>query len=133
MNADIKQYQKALKRSLPYGRDIRKKLMASFQASLMSFTEEECNPDTLALYAAFGPPNEMAKLLTSTLTKEEIKRSHKQKITARIFTGIGITAAAVVLATVVFSIMFYYQPITVIEEKIDYGTISTTVTENTIP
>lgn len=133
MNADIKQYQKALKHSLPYGRAIRKQLMASFQASLTTFTEEECNPDTLSLYAAFGPPNEMAKLLASSLSEEEIKRSHKQKITARIFTGIGIAAAAVILATVAFSIMFYYQPITVIEQKIDYGTICPTTIEDTLP
>ena len=133
MKSDVRKYEKALKHCLPFGRVIRKRLIASFRSSLMTFAEEECNPDTLALYAAFGPPSEMAKLLTSSLTEEEIKRSHKQKITARIFTGIGIIAAALMLALVAFAIMFYYQPITVIEQNIDYGTISTTIAENTTP
>lgn len=133
MTSDIKRYEKVLNRSLPYGRVIRKQLMASFRASLTTFMEEESNPDHLSLCAAFGPPNEMAKLLIATLSQEELERSHKKKTASRIFAGIGIATAAVVLGVVVFSILFYYQPITVIEQNIDYGTISTTVTENTIP
>ena len=133
MKSDVLQYEKDLKRCLPFSRVIRKRLMKSFRSSFMTFMEEECNPDTLSLYAAFGPPNEMAKLLTSTLTEEEIKQSRKKKTAARIFIGIGIAVAAVVLGVVVFSILFYYQPITVIEQNIDYGTISTTVAEHTIP
>ena len=69
MTADIKRYKKALKRALPYGRVLRKRLMESFRFSLMTFMEEESDPDMRSLYTAFGPPSEMAKLLTSSLTE----------------------------------------------------------------
>ena len=103
MTPDINRYKKALKHALPYGRFLRKRLMESFHFSLMTFMEEEPNPDIQSLYTAFGPPSEMAKLLTASLTEKDIQQSKKKKITARIFTGVGIVVAALLLATVSFS------------------------------
>lgn len=115
MTTDVKRYLRALNRCLPCEGEPKKRLMESFRWSLTAFLEETPEPDMLTLHHAFGPPGEMANVLMSSLTAEDLLKSKHSKGRRIVLTVLAAAFAAVVLTVVAFALFSYFQPVTIIE------------------
>ena len=98
MTACIKKYERAVKKALHCGRAAKARLLARFHGSLQTFLEENPSPNAQALYDAFGPPEEMAKLLMEDTTEAERAQYRRNKLLLRI--GAVILIAAILLFSI---------------------------------
>lgn len=97
MNKPTKQYRKKLQRALKCCREEKRRFLEKFQKALDPFLEENPDPSQQDLTAAFGPPEEMARLFLGELTEQDHKKYRTRK---RILIGVFavILVAAVALA-----------------------------------
>ncbi len=101
----IKQYKRALKRNLRCSRRTRERLLEKFNFSLAAFLEDTPAPGKDEIYAAFGPPKEMADTLMAEVAPEEFSRYCKNKIIIGVTSGILVSILATVL--LFFSLYIY--------------------------
>ena len=97
MNKPTKQYRKKLRRALKCCREEKRRFLEKFQKALDPFLEENPDSSQQDLTAAFGPPEEMARLFLGELTEQDHKKYRTRK---RILIGVFavILVAAVALA-----------------------------------
>jgi len=76
MNNNAKRYKSKLKRKLQCSRAKKVRLLDEFSHSVDGFLEENPNANFVDLSNAFGPPEEMAKVLMDKLDDRE-KRAYK--------------------------------------------------------
>ena len=99
MRANATKYQNELKKNLFCSAKVKKQLLNSFQCSLDAFLEENPTPSMADLHDAFGPPAEMARILSKQITEQEIKKFKRQST--------AIQVIAILLALVLVLLTFY--------------------------
>ncbi len=98
MTECIKKYERSVKKALHCSSATKAKLLDGFRATLNAFSEENPSPDAQALYEAFGPPEEMAKLLMESTTEADRAQYRRNKLFLRI--GVVILIATIILFTI---------------------------------
>ena len=95
MNKPTKQYRKKLQRALKCCREEKQRFLEKFQKALDPFLEENPDPSQQDLTAAFGPPEEMARLFLGELTEQDHKKYRTRKwILVGVFAVILVAAVA---------------------------------------
>lgn len=125
MTDTVLQYEKLLKKQLRCTTAVRKRLLEKFRGALLVFLEETPDPNLNQLREAFGPPEEMAQVLMTEVSPEEMVEYCRNTRIRRIAAGV----IAVVL--VLFTMYVYFEkqkPLITTDEVNNLGTIST---ENT--
>lgn len=100
MNKATVQYLRQLKHALKLRVSTRRHLLRKFHAPLEAFLEELPDPTMDALCAAFGTPEDMARILTADIPVAEHTRYRRQTRLMRIA---AVTAAAFVLLFAVYT------------------------------
>lgn len=123
MNKEIARYRRILKSNLHCGRAKRRTLLDQFEYSLLCFLEDCPSPTYTQLTDAFGPPEDMARVLMESVTKEEkIKYRKQQKL-------LKILKIAVIVLLAIFAIYtYYYKEYTIIEIYDELTQVQTIVT-----
>lgn len=103
MNNEIARYERMLSKKLPCTGADKAKLLISFRSSLSSFSEEYPSPTMAELRTAFGPPEEMARLLAEGITDTEKAKYRKSKLFYRALLGVVL---AVICALTVYIYIF---------------------------
>lgn len=98
MTECIKKYERSVKKALHCSSATKAKLLDGFRATLNAFSEENPSPDAQALYEAFGPPEEMAKLLMESTTEADRAQYRRNKLFLR------ISAAILLVIIILFAI-----------------------------
>ena len=98
MNTCSRQYIQQLKRSLRCCGATKKRLLQQFRDKLDGFLEETPSPNRQTLEEAFGPPEEMAKVLMETVSAGEKNRFRRQKLWLR--GAVAVLVAAFLALTV---------------------------------
>lgn len=80
MNGQITQYRSAVRRNLHCGTNTKNRLLAKLDRLLDAYVEEHDEASAEALIAAFGTPEEMAKILATDATPEELERYRRQNV-----------------------------------------------------
>ena len=106
-------YKKKLKKHLPCKNVVKKRLLENFQTSLDEFLEDHPSPTAEELNAAFGPPEEMAKILSAEISQEDVARYRKGRKIKRI---LSVVLAVVVTASVLYLAFWKQKPITYEED-----------------
>ena len=99
----VAQYRRALKKELRCSSKAKKRLLTGFDQTLTAYLEENSNPSMEELSAAFGPPEEMAKVLMAELTAQEQTQYRRNILIRRLF----LTALALVFLVLTIYICFY--------------------------
>lgn len=99
MNRETARYETALKKHLQCTRGTKKQLLMQFRISLDSYLEEHPSPTEEDLLAAFGPPEDMSKILMESVSEAEIARFYQQRKWKRII--------AAIIATLLLTLMLY--------------------------
>ena len=98
----VAQYRRALEKKLRCRKEVKNRLLVGFDKTLNTYQEEYIAPSMDDLITAFGPPEEMAKILMAEVAPQELAEYSKnaliQKILAVFF--------AVFLALFTFYILF---------------------------
>lgn len=104
VNASV-QYRSVLKKQLRCGIAARERLLKKLDGIIVAYLEErgECTMDDLI--DAFGPPEEMAKILTAEITPQEQEHYRKNTFLKR---GLAVVLAAT-LAVFTFYVWFYKE------------------------
>ena len=102
-------YQKKLRKQLPCKNAVKKRLLENFQASLDEFLEDHPSPTIEELDTAFGPPEEMVKILSAEISQEDVARYRKGCKIKRI---LSVVLAVVVTASVLYLAFWKQKPIT---------------------
>ena len=84
MNRNIVRYQQQLKKHMPCGFRTRNGLLTQFRGSLSTFLEDIPEPTYEQLTDAFGPPEEMAKILMESVSPKERKTYQSGKCAIKI-------------------------------------------------
>lgn len=92
MTECIKKYERSVKKALHCGKAAKVRLLARFHDSLQTFLEENPSPDAQALHDAFGPPEEMARLLMEDTIEAERAQYRRNKLFLRISAGVLVAA-----------------------------------------
>ena len=79
MNNELIRYQKNLKKALFCGYRKKQQLLSDFRSSLSAFLEDCPTPTYSQLADAFGPPEEVARLLMEHVSQAEIQHYHLWK------------------------------------------------------
>lgn len=117
MNKATKQYRRKLRRALKCCRNDKRRFLEKFQKAWEPFWEETPNPTWQELIEAFGPPEEMARHFSESLTQEDYKRYRIRKWI--LIGALGAILAAVVVYAV--SYMAVKPKIIYIEEELVIG------------
>lgn len=104
INAAV-QYRRALKKKLRCGRDVKNRLLESFDSTLSAYLEEHPDPNMDDLTIAFGPPVEMAEVLMTEVTPQEKTQYRKNSTIHKIL--IALLAAFLLFSTIY--IWFYKE------------------------
>lgn len=103
MNHDAVCYEKALKKQLRCTGSTKKRLLLQFRSSLAAYLEEHPFPTASDLRDAFGPPEDMAKVLMENISEAEVKTYRKRALILKI---IAVVLLAMILIQVVYSAFF---------------------------
>ena len=125
MKDTIFQYERLLKKHLRCTIAVKKRLLERFRSVLFMFSGEHPEPSISQLCEAFGPPEEMAQVLMTEVSPEEMAEYRRNKRTRRVVAG--VIAAALLL----FTIYVYFEkqkPLVMIDKANELGVVST---ENT--
>ena len=126
MTECIKKYERSVKKALHCGKAAKVRLLARFHGSLQTFLEENPSPDAQALHDAFGPPEEMAKLLMEDTTEAERAQYRRNKLFLRIGAVILITAI------LLFSIYVCFVKSNPVQHYDDFSVIETRDTDDPV-
>lgn len=104
MNHNVAQYKNKLKKKLRCSRNTRAQLMDDFERSLDKYLEENPEASFDDLSSAFGPPDEMAKVLMEKGDASEKRTCIRNQLLLRIAAVI-----LVVLLVLVTIVVFYLK------------------------
>lgn len=99
MNHEAALYEKALRKQLHCTGNTKKHLLQQFSGSLDAYLDEHPSPTEADLRDAFGPPEDMAKVLMERVGNAEIVRFDQLRKWKRI--------AAITLAALLLVLMIY--------------------------
>ena len=116
MNKATTQYLRALKQALKLCGSTRRHLLQKFQGILEAFLEEQPNPTTDDLQAAFGSPAGMAQVL---LTEVPEAARARYRLRTRLLKTAAILAAVFVVLFAVYT--FWLKEIPVYSQ--DYAVV----------
>lgn len=105
MNNNAARYKSKLKRKLQCSRGTKAKLLEEFSHSMDGFLDENPDATYTDLSNAFGPPEEMAKILMDKVDEQE-KRAYKLR---QLLLRIAAAVLAVVLMLVTIDVFFIKQ------------------------
>ena len=109
MNHEAALYEKAMRKQLHCTGNAKKHLLQRFHSALTTYLEDHPSPTASDLQTAFGPPEEMAKVLMESVSEAEIARFYQQRKWKRIIAAI----IATLLLTLILYIAFWKEkPIT---------------------
>lgn len=115
MNNYIRQYKKALKKSIHCSSSVKRNLINRFDRSLSNYLDEHPSPTLEELIVAFGPPEEMAKILLEEVNEVEISRFRKFALGKK---AIGCILVAIIMTFAVYILYFKQcRVITIVEEN----------------
>lgn len=116
-------YRRALKRALHCGGNARRELLAKFDLSLSTFLEDHPAPTDAELSAAFGTPEEMARVMMEGVGEEEKARYYRGKRVVQALAGV------VVILYVLFSLYIFIEKEIPVEIYHSCYEVTTTPTE----
>ena len=122
MTDTVLQYERLLKKQLRCTTAVRKRLLEKFRGALLVFLEETPEPSTNQLREAFGPPEEMAQVLMTEVSPEEMAEYRRNRRIRRIAAGV------IAVVFVLFTMYVYFEkqkPVTIINEANNLGIVST--------
>lgn len=99
MNHETALYEKALRKQLHCTGNAKKHLLQQFRSSLAAYLDEHPSPTGADLRDAFGPPEDMSKILMESVSEAEIARFYQQRKWKRII--------AAIIATLLLTLMLY--------------------------
>lgn len=103
MNNHAKRYKSKLKRKLQCSRATKAKLLEEFSHSLDGFLDENPDASFTDLSNAFGPPEEMARILMEKLSAEETRQYRLHTRMKR------IVAALCAAAFLLFAVYVFFE------------------------
>lgn len=109
MNDCVALYQKQLRKKLKCGSQVKEQMMGRFQLSVDTFLEENSSPTMEELHQAFGPPNEMAAILSEQISIEESRRYRRNEIIKKIM---AIVLAALAMLFALYCFFWKNKPLT---------------------
>lgn len=121
MNHEAALYEKALRKQLHCTGNTKKHLLQRFHSALTTYLEDHPSPTASDLQTAFGPPEDMAKVLMESVCNAEIVRFDQLRKWKRIAT---ITLAALLLVLMVYIFFWKEKPVVGVGEIIE-GTTAT--------
>ena len=97
----VARYKKELKKKLRCSRKDKKKLLGQFDVILNGFLEETAPLSREQLEDAFGPPENMAETLLTSVSVEDLVRYQKHHSVTRVLIKalVGIALAASIILT----------------------------------
>lgn len=108
MNHETVRYEKALKKQLRCTGVTKKRLLLQFRSSLSAYLEDHPSPTGTDLRDAFGPPEDMSKVLMESVSNEEVSHFESQRRWKCIA---AIALAAVLLVLIVYTFSWMQKPI----------------------
>lgn len=105
MNNNAARYKSKLKRKLQCNRGTKADLLEEFSHLLDGFLDENPDATYTDLSNAFGPPEEMAKILMDKVDEQE-KRAYKQR---QLLLRIAAAVLAIVLIIATIDVFFIKQ------------------------
>lgn len=124
MTAVIEQYKRSLKRHLHCDRITKRHLMARFESTLNVYLDDfgwpTAWPNRQDLENAFGPPEQMAELLSSEIPLELKARYAKA---GKIRRAVLIVLIALLLLFSIYTFFIKQKPLTSVDEGIVYPTV----------
>ncbi len=103
MNHEAALYEKALRKQLHCTGNTKKYLLQQFRSSLSTYLDEHPSPTRADLQDAFGPPEDMAKVLMENVSEAEVKTYRKRTLFLKIIT---VVLLAIILIQVIYSAFF---------------------------
>ena len=120
MKNEIEIYKKALKRNLHCTGKTKRELLRRFDVSLEALLEDCPAPSANDLHMAFGPPEEMARVLMERVPEKEIMRYRRKQTAIKIG---GVFLIAVLIAYTIY-LCFFKEYNLVVDGEIIEGTTS---------
>lgn len=105
MNNKVARYKSKLKRKLQCNRGTKAKLLEEFSPLMDGFLDENPDATYTDLSNAFGPPEEMAKILMDKVDEQE-KRAYKLR---QLLLRIAAAVLAIVLVIVTITVFFWKE------------------------
>ena len=121
MNHETLRYEQALKKQLRCTHTTRKHLLRQFHGFLIAFLEDHPSPTEADLRDAFGPPEDMAKVLVENINKAEIAQFDRQQKWKRIMVTILV---ALLLVLMVYIFFWKEKPVVGVSEIIEGTTVT---------
>lgn len=103
MNHEAVLYEKALRKQLHCTGNTKKHLLQRFHSALTTYLEDHPSPTASDLQTAFGPPEDMAKVLMENVSEAEVKTYRKHTLFLKIIT---VVLLAIILIQVIYSAFF---------------------------
>ena len=103
MNHEAALYEKALRKQLHCTGNTKKHLLQRFHSALTTYLEDHPSPTASDLQTAFGPPEDMAKVLMENVSEAEVKTYRKHTLFLKIIT---VVLFAIILIQVIYSAFF---------------------------
>lgn len=127
MNICVSQYKDRVKRNLSCCSSAKARLLAKLDTYLEFYLDEHSSPTVDDLINAFGPPEEMSKVLMNELSANEVQNYHKFVIIKR--TMAAMLLGVLILFTAYIFFIKEYNNITIIEEAIINETLDVSETQ----
>lgn len=108
MNKEVMRYEQALKKQIRCTGVTKKRLLLQFRSSLSTYLEDHPSPTRTNLHEAFGPPEDMSKVLMESVSSEEVAYFESQRKWKCIA---AIALAAVLLVLTVYAFSWMQKPI----------------------
>lgn len=105
MNHSAARYKSKLKRKLQCSRGTKAELLADFTHSLDGFLDENPDATFAELGSAFGPPEEMAKILMDKVDEQETRTYKLHQLLLRIAAAV----LAIVLIITTIDVFFWKE------------------------
>lgn len=123
----VEQYRKKIKCKLHCTASVKNQLLNKFDKMLMAYLEEKPSPSAEDLITAFGPVEEIAKMLMDEIPQQEILAYRKQQTVKRVLSAV---LAAIFIFFTIYSFFWKDKPIVSVDEVNSVDPIVTT--ENSI-
>ena len=121
MNTATKKYIRKLRFNLKCTPSTKHRLIKQFQQTLLPFLEESPSPTFTQLESAFGPPEEMAKILSSEILPSDNKA---YKWTRRLYLTIVIVTILLIIGFTLYVYFIQATPTIINDVIYDNGTTS---------
>ena len=115
MNRNIKKYLKKVRADIPCGFRKKKQLMHAFLTSLEQYLHDNPDATDQDIVDAFGPPKEMAEMLSEKISESEARQYRRRKKV--VFTA-SILLICLLLAWIIFLLYDLSVPVNIVQTTI---------------